>query len=109
MSSKVVRLKVNGREEEVLTTSLTTLQDVLRENLGLLSSVKDGCKQGSCGSCSVLVEGELWLSCLTPISAGEGCEVQVLSQSTKHGPQSKALRPQGNLGTLGDEDSGLQR
>jgi len=75
MPSRIVRLKVNGRDEEILTTSMTTLQDVLRENLGLLTSVKDGCAQGSCGSCSVLVDGELWLSCLTPISAVEEREV----------------------------------
>lgn len=78
MVSKVVRLRVNGRNEEVLADGLTTLQDVLRENLDLLNSVKDGCTQGGCGSCSVLVDGELWLSCMAPVADVEGCEITTL-------------------------------
>jgi carbon-monoxide dehydrogenase small subunit len=77
MQSKLVRLKVNGRDEGVVVAPLSTLLAALRDELQM-NSVKSGCEQGGCGSCSVLVDGELRLSCLTPIEAVEGCEVTTL-------------------------------
>ena len=47
---------------------------VLRERLGLMGS-KGACEQGECGSCSVLVDGELVCSCLVLAASAEGCEV----------------------------------
>lgn len=74
MASKAVRLSVNGRDEELLVQPLTMLSDVLRDRLEL-NSVKVGCAKGGCGSCSVIVDGELRLSCLTPVEAIDGCEI----------------------------------
>src|SRR4051794_26860940 len=45
---------------------LATLQQVLRDQLGQ-TGVKEGCRQGGCGSCTVLVDGEPMLSCLVPV------------------------------------------
>jgi|TARA_B100000809_G_C14873557_1_gene436450 carbon-monoxide dehydrogenase small subunit len=77
MASKIVNLRVNGRDEELVVSSLVTLQEVLRNRLDY-TSVKDGCTQGGCGSCSVIIDGELRLSCLTPVQEVDGCEVETL-------------------------------
>lgn len=66
MAGKIVSFILNGRETEVLVQPLTTLQTVLREQLGF-TATKVGCKQGGCGSCTVIVEGQSMLSCLLPI------------------------------------------
>ena len=77
MEDRLIRLTVNGRDEAVVIRPLATLQDVLRDNLEL-NAVKSGCSQGGCGSCSVLVDGELQLSCLTLAERAEGAEVTTL-------------------------------
>ncbi len=77
MASGIVSIKVNGRAEEVIAGAVTTLQDVLRNDLDY-TSVKDGCSQGGCGACSVIVDGELRLSCLTPVQEVDGSEVVTL-------------------------------
>ena len=77
MEDKLIRLTVNGRDEAVVIRPLATLQDVLRDNLEL-NAVKSGCSQGGCGSCSVLVDGELQLSCLTLAERAVGAEVTTL-------------------------------
>ena len=77
MEDKLIRLTVNGRGEAVVIQPLATLQDVLRDNLEL-NAVKSGCGQGGCGSCSVLVDGELQLSCLTLAERAVGTEVTTL-------------------------------
>ena len=74
MSSKIVSFKLNGRETEVIVKPLTTLQKVLREQLGL-TATKTGCRQGGCGSCTVLVDGQPMLSCLLPAEDVAGRQV----------------------------------
>lgn len=66
MPSKIVNFTLNGRETEVMVKPLTTLQTLLREQLGEMAT-KEGCKQGGCGSCTVLVNGEPVNSCLLPV------------------------------------------
>ena len=77
MDARPIRLNVNGRDETVLVQPLATLQDVLRDTLEL-TAVKSGCAQGGCGSCSVLIDGQLRLSCLTTAERLEGAEVVTL-------------------------------
>jgi aerobic carbon-monoxide dehydrogenase small subunit len=81
MASSVVTFKLGEREVEVLVAPLTTLQVVLRAQLGQ-TSVKDGCRQGGCGSCTVLVDGEPVLSCLLPVEDVEGHRVTTLEALT---------------------------
>ena len=60
----ILNLYVNGEEFEVLTETHKTLLEVLREDLGL-TGTKRGCDLGSCGACTVLIDGKPYLSCLT--------------------------------------------
>ena len=69
-----MRITVNGVAHEIGSGPLTTLLDVLREELGV-TSPKAGCEQGGCGACTVLVDGEARRSCLTPLAALEGASV----------------------------------
>ena len=81
MASSVVAFQLGEREVEVLVAPLTTLQAVLRTQLGQ-TSVKDGCRQGGCGSCTVLVDGEPVLSCLLPVEEVDGRRVTTLEALT---------------------------
>jgi aerobic carbon-monoxide dehydrogenase small subunit len=81
MASKIVSFTLNGRPVEVMVKPLTTLQTLLREQLGL-TATKAGCKQGSCGSCTVLVKGEPMMSCLLPVEDIQGLEILTLEGLT---------------------------
>jgi carbon-monoxide dehydrogenase small subunit len=69
-----VNLTVNGTAHAVESGPLTSLLDVLREELGV-TSPKAGCEQGGCGACTVLVDGEPRRSCLLPVGALEDAEI----------------------------------
>ena len=69
-----IRFKVNGAERGVSVPPMKRLLDVLREDLEL-TGVKEGCGEGECGSCSVLLDGVLVNSCLVPALQASGCEV----------------------------------
>lgn len=77
MASSIVTLNVNAREVEFLAKPGTTLLTALRENLGL-TAAKRGCAQGTCGSCAVIVNGEVVPSCLIPVETIEGATVRTL-------------------------------
>lgn len=72
-----MRLTVNGTEHDVHAPPITTLLQVLREEL-FITSPKAGCQQGGCGACTVLVDGEPRRSCLTPLAAIEGASVDTV-------------------------------
>jgi aerobic carbon-monoxide dehydrogenase small subunit len=77
MPSEVFEFELNGRGTEVMAGPITTLNHVLREQLQL-KAVKAGCRQGGCGSCTVLVDGEPVLSCLLPVKNVAGRSVRTL-------------------------------
>ena len=64
LQKELVRLRVNGEVHEVYVAVHKTLLEVLREDLGL-TGTKHGCELGECGTCTVLIDGEPHLSCLT--------------------------------------------
>jgi aerobic carbon-monoxide dehydrogenase small subunit len=65
-SVQEIRLNVNGETKTVFAHPMERLLDVLREKLGL-TGAKEGCGEGECGSCSVLIDGLLVNSCLIPV------------------------------------------
>lgn len=69
--SKTIELTVNGEERRLEIAVNETLVEVLRERLDLTGS-KIGCNRGECGACTVLVDGEAVLSCLTLAIECEG-------------------------------------
>ncbi len=81
MKPKIVSFTLNGRHVDVIVNSFSTLQTLLREQLGF-TATKAGCKQGGCGSCTVLVNGESMLSCLLPVEDVAGQEVTTLEGIT---------------------------
>ncbi len=69
-----MNLTVNGVAHEVGSPPLTSLLDVLREEL-TITGPKAGCRQGGCGTCTVLVDGEPRRSCLIAVASLNGAEV----------------------------------
>jgi carbon-monoxide dehydrogenase small subunit len=69
-----ITLRVNGEQQETDVWEGESLLFALRERLGLPGS-KNACEQGECGSCSVLMDGELVCSCLVLAAQAEGHEV----------------------------------
>ncbi|MGB2982531.1 MAG: (2Fe-2S)-binding protein [Candidatus Bipolaricaulia bacterium] len=69
-----IRLTVNGREVECETDAETRLLDLLRETLAL-TGTKEGCGEGECGACTVLLDGRPVNSCLVPAPAAADKEV----------------------------------
>jgi len=64
-------LTVNGAQHEVDVHPARRLLDVVREDLGL-TGTKEGCGEGECGACTVLVDGRPVMSCLVPVCQSEG-------------------------------------
>jgi carbon-monoxide dehydrogenase small subunit len=74
MTRQILRITVNGTDREVLIEQSQVLLEVLRENLRL-TGTKFGCELGECGVCTVLIDGEPALSCLTLAALCEGRSV----------------------------------
>jgi carbon-monoxide dehydrogenase small subunit len=88
-----VRLIVNEQEYEVFIEPHKTLLDVLRDDLGL-TGTKRGCDSGQCGACTVLVDGEPILSCITLACEVDGRTIQTIEGVAKDGelhPLQKAF------------------
>lgn len=76
MKSKI-NLKVNGKKYQVEAYSMERLLDVLRTDCGLTGS-KEGCGEGECGACSVMMNGELVNSCLVPAAQADKAEITTI-------------------------------
>jgi aerobic carbon-monoxide dehydrogenase small subunit len=75
---------VNGEPVEVEATGMRRLLDVLREDLAL-TGTKEGCGEGECGACSVLLNGAVVDACLVPVSQAQGASVQTVEGLATNG------------------------
>lgn len=95
MSEKMkLSLIVNGESRTIQAWPMARLLDVIREDLNL-TGTKEGCGEGECGACSVILNGKLVNSCLVPAVQAEGAELRTIegiaSEEQLHGVQESFL------------------
>ena len=86
-----VTLALNGREWSASVPEGATLAEVLREHVGL-TGTKIACAEGTCGACTVLVDGRAVLSCILLADQAEGCEVTTIEGLGDEGSLSALQR-----------------
>ncbi|MGX7873773.1 (2Fe-2S)-binding protein [Mesorhizobium sp. ORM6] len=79
-----VHLDINGRHHQLEIEPRVTLLDALRDRLGL-SGTKKGCDHGQCGACTVHVDGERVLACLTLAAQAEGRTITTIEGLAREG------------------------
>jgi aerobic carbon-monoxide dehydrogenase small subunit len=84
-----IKLQVNGAHERVDVPPLKRLLDTLREELAL-TGTKEGCGEGECGACTVLVDGAAVNACLVPTCQVEGCDVRTVEGIARAGGRPAA-------------------
>jgi aerobic carbon-monoxide dehydrogenase small subunit len=90
MTKTPIRFTLNGAETGVFADSGANLLDVLRREAGDLTP-KQGCAQGGCGACSVMIDDELHLSCLTLAETVDSKRVETAADLS-HGPDLHPLQ-----------------
>jgi aerobic carbon-monoxide dehydrogenase small subunit len=81
---------VNGEKKKLRAYPMARLLDVLRQQLQL-TGTKEGCGEGECGACSVLLDDEMVNSCLVPVLQAEGAHIQTIEGIAK-GEQLHAVQ-----------------
>src|SRR5260221_9015313 len=72
-----INCAVNGKPQTLHAYPMERLLDVLRDQMRL-TGTKEGCGEGECGACSVIVDGELVNSCLMPALQAEGANIRTI-------------------------------
>jgi carbon-monoxide dehydrogenase small subunit len=85
-----MRFVLNGRPVSVEAPGARRFLDVLREHLGF-TGTKEGCGEGECGACSVVIDGEVVNSCLVAAGQVEGCDVLTV-EGLANGGELSALQ-----------------
>ncbi|MFY9620971.1 MAG: (2Fe-2S)-binding protein [Pyrinomonadaceae bacterium] len=91
MPKTEINCSVNGQGRTLTAYPMERLLDVLREQLDL-TGTKEGCGEGECGACTVLIDGQIVNSCLVPVAQVEGCDIKTIegiavSESQLHAVQ----------------------
>jgi carbon-monoxide dehydrogenase small subunit len=79
-----INFKVNGEERSVEGFPMARLLDVLREQLHL-TGTKEGCGEGECGACIVIIDGQIVNSCLVPLAQVDGAEITTIEGVARNG------------------------
>ncbi|MER8508480.1 (2Fe-2S)-binding protein [Mesorhizobium sp. M0199] len=77
MTRTPIQLQINGHRRELEVEPRVTLLDVLRDHLGL-TGTKKGCDQGQCGACTLHIDGQRVLACLTLATQAEGRDITTI-------------------------------
>jgi len=85
-----IKFSVNGEARSVEAFPLERLLDVLREQLHL-TGTKEGCGEGECGACTVLIDGRIVNSCLVPVAQVEGASIKTI-EGVANGEQLHAVQ-----------------
>jgi carbon-monoxide dehydrogenase small subunit len=72
-----INCRVNSEARTLQAFPLERLLDVLREQLSL-TGTKEGCGEGECGACTVMIDGQIVNSCLVPIAQVQGCDIKTI-------------------------------
>ena len=79
-----INFKVNGEERSGEGFGMARLLDVLREQLHL-TGTKEGCGEGECGACTVIIDGQIVNSCLVPLGQVKGAEITTIEGVAPNG------------------------
>ena len=90
IEEKDITCTVNGKPAVFQAFALARLLDVLREQLHL-TGTKEGCGEGECGACSVLINGRIVNSCLVPVAQVQGAEIKTI-EGVANGDQLHAVQ-----------------
>ncbi len=85
-----VNCTVNGEPQTINAFPMARLLDVLREQLHL-TGTKEGCGEGECGACSVIINGAIVNSCLVPVAQVEGASIKTI-EGVANGEQLHAVQ-----------------
>ena len=86
-----MNLIINGKRRRLDVPPMARLLDVLRESCGL-TGTKEGCGEGECGACTVLVDGVAVDSCLVPVAQVEGCRIVTIEGAAAAKKTATALQ-----------------
>ena len=89
-----MKFVLNGSEQEVAAPPMKRLLDVLREECGL-TGTKEGCGEGECGACTVLLDGAPVCACLVPAAQAAGREVRTIESLGGQHPLQAAFVAEG--------------
>jgi len=88
MSKRLLSVTVNGRAREDAVADHALLVEYLRDTLGL-TGTKQGCDGGECGACTVLINGEPRLACITLAATCEGAQIETIESLAVGGRMSR--------------------
>lgn len=91
-----VAMTVNGQAVTLDRPPMVRLLDVLREDLHL-TGTKEGCGEGECGACTVLLDGAPVCSCLVPLAQARGCEVVTIEGVPADHPLKRSFVEEGGV------------
>ena len=102
--SMTMRLTVNGTQHSIVCSPHRRLLDVLREDLRL-TGTKEGCGEGECGACTVLLDGQPVNACLIPVAQAQGHDLSTIEGVARNTGELHAV--QHSLVALGGTQCGI--